>query len=121
VGNRTQQTSTVPAIVSASRSYDADDRFTTGDTYDNNGNTISSGGTNNVYDFENHLLQKDGVTMVYDAPCASRMVLRDGDGNRVKKTVAGVVTLYLVDDGLNPTGRVAHRISSNDLLERFAH
>jgi len=92
VGNRTQQTSTVPAIPSANRSYDADDRFTTGDTYDANGNTISSGGTNNVYDFENHLIQKDGVTMVYD-----------GDGNRVQKTVAGVTTKYLVDD-LNPTG-----------------
>lgn len=72
--------------------YDANDRFTAGDTYDSNGNTISSGGVNNVYDFENHLIQKDGVTMLYD-----------GDGSRTFKTVAGVTTGYLVDDR-NPTG-----------------
>ena len=42
--------------------------------------------------FENHLIQKDGITLVYDAPLASRMVLRDGDGNRVQKIVAGVTT-----------------------------
>jgi RHS repeat-associated protein len=72
--------------------YDANDRFTAGDTYDANGNTISSGGIANVYDFENHLIQKAGVTIVYD-----------GDGNRVSKTVAGVTTTYLVDT-LNPTG-----------------
>ena len=43
-------------------------------------------------DFENHLIQKGGITIVYD-----------GDGNRVSKTVAGVKTLYLVDTQ-NPTG-----------------
>ena len=93
VGNRTQMNSTVPAIPAGNFFYDANDRFTTGDTYDANGNTISSGGVPNAYDFENHLIQKDaGVTIVYD-----------GDGNRVSKTVAGVTTLYLVDS-LNPTG-----------------
>jgi YD repeat-containing protein len=93
VGNRAQMTSTLAAIPAGNFFYDANDRFTTGDTYDANGNTISSGGTTNVYDFENHLIQKDaGVTIVYD-----------GDGNRVSKTVAGVTTLYLVDS-LNPTG-----------------
>jgi len=45
-----------------------------------------------VYDFENHLVQQGGISVVYD-----------GDGNRVKKTVAGVVTQYLVADA-NPTG-----------------
>jgi hypothetical protein len=34
------------------------DRFTAGDTYDNDGNTISSGGVANVYDFENCLIQR---------------------------------------------------------------
>jgi len=72
--------------------YDANDRFTSGDTYDADGNTVSSGGIANTYDFENHLIQKAGVTIVYD-----------GDGNRVSKTVAGVTTTYLVDT-LNPTG-----------------
>ena len=45
-----------------------------------------------AYDFENHLIRKGGVTVVYD-----------GDGNRVSKTVGGVTTNYIVDD-LNPTG-----------------
>ena len=39
VGNRTQQTSTNPAISTGGFSYDADDRLTT-DSYDANGNTI---------------------------------------------------------------------------------
>jgi hypothetical protein len=70
--------------------YDANDRFTAGDTYDNNdnGNTVSSGGIADVYDFENHLIQQGGVKIVYD-----------GDGNRVFKTVAGNKTGYLVDMG----------------------
>src|SRR5260370_44741 len=43
------------------------------------------------------------TVIVYDAHFASRMLLRDGDGNRVSKTVAGVTTQYLVDTQ-NPTG-----------------
>ena len=92
VGNRKQITSTLAPVPAGLWNYDANDRFTAGDTYDANGNTISSGGIANVYDFENHLIQKAGVTIVYD-----------GDGNRVSKTVAGVTTTYLVDT-LNPTG-----------------
>ena len=92
VGNRKQMTSTVPAIPAGLWNYDANDRFTAGDLYDANGNTISSGGIANVYDFENRLIQKGGATIVYD-----------GDGNRVKKTVAGITTTYLVSDS-NPTG-----------------
>jgi YD repeat-containing protein len=57
-----------------------------------NGNTASSGGIANAYDFENQLVQKGGLTVVYD-----------GDGNRVSKTTASGTTQYLVDD-LNPTG-----------------
>lgn len=84
--------STLAPVPAGLWNYDANDRFTAGDTYDNNGNTASSGGIANVYDFENHLIQNGGVTIVYD-----------GDGNRVSKTVAGVTTTYLVDT-LNPTG-----------------
>jgi len=91
VGNRTQTTSTLAGISGGAFTYDADDRLTT-DTYDANGNTTLSGGTGNVYDFENHLVKHGGVTIVYD-----------GDGNRVSKTVGGVTTKYLVD-GKNPTG-----------------
>jgi RHS repeat-associated protein len=94
VGNRTQLASTVPAIPAGLWNYDANDRFTgaTADTYDANGNTISSGGISATYDFENRLITKGGVTITYN-----------GDGQRVRKFVAGVTTNFLVDD-LNPTG-----------------
>src|SRR5579864_934474 len=92
VGNRKQISSTLAPVPAGLFNYDANDRFTAGDTYDNDGNTVSSGGIANTYDFENHLIQNGGVTIVYD-----------GDGNRVSKTVAGVTTTYLVDT-LNPTG-----------------
>ena len=92
VGNRKQITSTLPPVPAGLFNYDANDRFTAGDTYDANGNTVTSGGITNVYDFENHLIQQGGISIVYD-----------GDGNRVQKTVAGVITKYLVDDR-NPTG-----------------
>ncbi len=92
VGNRKQMASTLPGVVAGLWNYDANDRFTAGDTYDANGNTTSSGGITAAYDFENRLIQKGGVTIVYD-----------GDGNRVAKTVAGVTTRYLVDVK-NPTG-----------------
>ena len=92
VGNRLQLNSTLPAIVPTGLlSYDANDRVST-DTFDANGNTTINSGQTNVYDFENHLVQRGGVTLVYD-----------GDGNRVKETVAGVTTAYLVADQ-NPTG-----------------
>ena len=44
------------------------------------------------YDFENHLIQQAGISIVYD-----------GDGNRHAKTVGGISTTYLVDTQ-NPTG-----------------
>ena len=90
VGNRTQTASTLAGISPALFSYDPDDRLSL-DTYDAAGNTISSDGTGNVYDFENRLVQHGSITMVYD-----------GDGNRVAETVGGVTT-YLIDDR-NPTG-----------------
>jgi len=101
VGNRKQMTSTVPAIPAGLFNYDADDRFTAGDGYDANGNTTSSGGIQNTYDFENRLVQKGGATIVYD-----------GDGNRVAKTVAGATTTYLVDTQ-NPTGYPQVLVESN--------
>src|SRR5947208_14490272 len=84
-------TSTLSAVPGGSFSYDNNDRLSI-DTFDNNGNTTSSGGISNAYDFENRLLTHGSVTVVYD-----------GDGNRVSETAGGVTTKYLVDD-LNPTG-----------------
>jgi RHS repeat-associated protein len=64
------------------------------DARNQDGNTIAADGKTFSYDSENHLVAMNGgaVQMLYD-----------GDGNRVAKSVSGVVTRYLVDD-LNPTG-----------------
>jgi len=93
VGNRLSQTSTLPGISSGNFNYDANDRLST-ETYDANGNTLTSGGKTFAYDFENRVKSMNGsaVTLIYD-----------GDDNRVAKTISGVATRYLVDD-LNPTG-----------------
>ena len=92
VGNRKTVNSTIPSLGgSMSYTYDANDRLTT-DSYDSNGNTISSSGISFTYDFENRLLMKGAVINVYD-----------GDGNRVSNTAGGTTTTYLVDT-LNPTG-----------------
>jgi hypothetical protein len=113
VGNRKQITSTLAPVPAGLWNYDVNDRFTAGDTAacpersrrDANGNTVSSGGIANVYDFENHLIQKAGVSIVYDGR-GSGFVLTNPElkiSNRVQKTVAGVTTKYLVDTQ-NPTG-----------------
>lgn len=93
VWNRTETASPLAPTAAGMFDYDPDDRLST-DTYDANGNTLTSPSSpnTNVYDFENRLVQQGAVTIVYD-----------GDGNRVQKSVAGVVTKYLVDDGINPT------------------
>ncbi len=92
VGNRQTLTSTIPSLLGGMNySYDANDRLAS-DSYDNDGNTISSGGTANTYDFENRMLTHGAVSLAYD-----------GDGNRVSETIGGTATKFLVDD-LNPTG-----------------
>ncbi len=89
VGNRQQLT--VNGVTANTYTYDSDDRLGS-DQYDADGNTTNSLGVASSYDFENHLIQKGGVTVVYD-----------GDGNRVAETVGGATTNYLVDTQ-NPTG-----------------
>src|SRR5579859_6138023 len=110
VGNRQSMTSTVPAIPPGQFSFDADDRLTT-DNYDPNGNTISSGGILNAYDFENHLIKHGNVTVVYD-----------GDGNRVSETVGGVTTNYLVDTN-NPTSyaQVVDELQNNSVTRTYSY
>ena len=49
-----------------------------------------------------------GIVVFWKTPQAAQakapaFELSDGDGNRVRKTINGLTTLYLVDD-LNPTG-----------------
>ena len=111
VGNRQTLTSTIPSLPgSMSYSYDANDRLTT-DIYDNDGNTTSSGGTANTYDFENRMLTHGTVSIVYD-----------GDGNRVSETVGSTTTKYLVDD-LNPTDlpQVLDEIVSGSVTRTYAY
>ncbi len=55
VGNRQSMTSTLAALQAQSFTYDADDRTISspgGDTFDANGNTLTSGGVTYTYDFE---------------------------------------------------------------------
>ena len=112
VGNRQSQTSSIPGIATGSFTYDADDRLNT-ETYDANGNTLSSGGKTFAYDFENRLksLNTVAVTIQYDA-----------DGNRVAKTVNGVTTRYLVDD-LNPTGyaQVVEEVTAGAVTRQYTY
>jgi YD repeat-containing protein len=95
VGNRKSIASTLPTINTWNYTYDANDRITgfAAPAYDNDGNTVSSAGIADSYDFENRLTQHGGMTFVYD-----------GDGNRVAKTVGGGVTTAFLVDTLNPTG-----------------
>ena len=95
VGNRTSATSSLPGVQSVSlNSFNLDD-WLSPETYDANGNTLTTGGKSFAYDSENHLVSMNGgaVTMIYDA-----------FGNRVSKTVGNVTTTYLVEDDVNPTG-----------------
>ncbi len=96
VGNRLSAVSSLTSIASGSFSYNPDDEISS-ETYDANGNVLSTGGMTYAYDSENHMTSATGngkvVTMVYDA-----------FGNRVSKTVNGVTTQYLVEDDVNPTG-----------------
>jgi RHS repeat-associated protein len=92
VGNRTSDTSSLSGISSGSFSYNPDDELAS-ESYDQNGNILATGGKTFTYDSQNELISMGGTaSLLYDA-----------DGNRVSKTVSGVVTKYLVDD-LNPTG-----------------
>jgi RHS repeat-associated protein len=94
VGNRQTETSSITGLASGSFTFNADDQLST-ETYDANGNTLTSGGKSFAYDAENKLVSMNGgaVTIAYD-----------GFGNRVAKTVGGVTTRYLVEDDVNPTG-----------------
>jgi RHS repeat-associated protein len=111
VGNRKTLSSTIPSLPgSVSYNYDANDRLTT-DTYDSDGNTLSSAGTASTYDFENRMLTHGSVSMVYD-----------GDGNRVSETAGGVTTKYLIDS-LNPTGysQVLDELVSGSVTRTYAY
>ena len=93
VGNRESENSSLSGVPSGSYGYNANDEVST-ESYDQNGNTLATGGKTFAYNSQNQLVSMGStVALVYD-----------GDGNRVSKTVSGTgTTRYLVDD-LNPTG-----------------
>jgi RHS repeat-associated protein len=97
VGNRLASTSSLAGVFAQTNSFDPDDRQGS-DTYDANGNTkaatLLGSPVADVYDFENHLLNRNGgqVQIAYDC-----------DGNRVAKIVGTTTTTFLVDEN-NPTG-----------------
>jgi RHS repeat-associated protein len=93
VGNRRGLSSTVAGISSGSWGYLAND-WISGDSTDLNGNTIGQAGHSYTYDVENRLVTKDGTAVV---------IVYNGDGQRVKKTVGSTTTWYLVDEQ-TPTG-----------------
>ncbi|MGO9316973.1 MAG: RHS repeat-associated core domain-containing protein [Terracidiphilus sp.] len=93
VGNRLSLNSSLPGINSGSFTFNPDDQISS-ETYDLDGDVLSTGGNTYTYDSQNHMTSANNgaVRMIYD-----------GDGYRVAKIVNGVTTQYLVDD-LNPTG-----------------
>ena len=110
VGNRLSMTSTLGVIPGRTYTYDANDRLG-GDTFDANGNTLTSGGYSYTYDYEDRLIQGNTVAFVYD-----------GDGNRTRKTVGASVTRYLVDE-LNPTGysQVVEEIFNSSVQRTYTY
>ena len=100
VGNRSFAVSTLGTLSSGSWSYNADDEVSS-ETYDDNGNILSTGGKTFTYDSENHMTSMTGngsvVTMAYDwGPRRQVFVAGVGDAfdNRVAKAV-NEVTLPL--------------------------
>ena len=93
VGNRTNRTSAVTGISTQTATYTPND-WLASDKYDANGNTTNSGALGYQYDVMGHLTNVNSGQI---------LITYDGDGNRVKKTVNGTTTYYLVDDR-NPSG-----------------
>ncbi|MGD0470655.1 MAG: DUF2341 domain-containing protein [Terriglobales bacterium] len=97
VGNRLTEASSLADVPSGSFGYNADDELSS-ESYDLNGNVIASGRKTFTYDSQNELVSMNGSGTAV-------VVVYDGFGNRVSKTVNGVTTKYLVEDDVNPTGR----------------
>ena len=95
VGNRTNRTVTGLSLTNQSPTFNTNDWLNT-DGYDRDGNTTASAGVTYGYDVVDRIIAvTNGSTVI--------TIEYDGDGNRVRKTISGVATYYLLDDR-NPTG-----------------
>jgi RHS repeat-associated protein len=94
VGNRLSRTSNVTGVGSTTSMFGPNDTLTA-NTHDDNGNTLQSGAAGYRYDFEDKLVSVNAGNV---------QIAYDGDGNRVAKTVGGVTTTFLIDDGGGATG-----------------
>ncbi len=111
VGNRQSLASTLAALTSQSSTYDANDRIS-GDTFDANGNTLTSRGHTFRYDFEDRLTQYDtAVLMAYD-----------GDGNRVARGESAATIRYLIDEQ-TPVGypQVAEELLDGVVIRAYTY
>ena len=114
VRNRLALASTLAALGSQAKSYDANDRLTD-ETYDANGSTLAANGWTYGYEFEDRLVTatKAGVSVAMQY---------DGDGNRVVRTEGATTVRYLVDD-LTPTGyvQVAEEVVAGSVAQAYVH
>jgi len=87
----------------------------TSDSYDDNGSTIDADGKTFTYDYKHRII---GVT----APNLNISIVYNGDGDRVRKTVNGVTTDYLVNRN-NHTGyaQVVEEIQNGIVTRQYTH
>jgi RHS repeat-associated protein len=124
VGNRLTKTENG---VTTNYTYDDNDRLIQeGDitySYDNNGNLIEKDSAEEQisysYDYENRLIRvettKFGATIVIE-------YAYDAQGNRIKKTIDGLVTTtYLVDENRDYAQVVEERNGEGNLLVRYVY
>jgi len=94
VGNRLTRNSTLAGVSSTTNTFNGNDHIS-GEVFDRNGNAVTNANSIGLgFDAEDRLTNYNNGAVV---------VVYNGDGIRVKKTVGGTTTLFLVDD-LNPSG-----------------
>jgi RHS repeat-associated protein len=95
VGNRSSRTVTNTPLnqilTNQNFTFDSDDRLGI-ESYDSNGNTLTSPGNSYKYNIVSQLTNAGPVVLNYD-----------GDGNRTVKTIGSTTVFYLTDDR-NPSG-----------------